>query len=55
MQTLDRGKSRDMTYGRGARHWQEYCRTSELKYGIWNLHKFCFRVRTCISVYYLNT
>ena len=38
---------------RGARHWQEYRRTSELKYGIWNLHKFCFRVRTCISVYYL--
>ena len=35
MQTLDRGKSRDMTYGRGARHWREYRRTSELKYGIY--------------------
>ena len=28
---------------------------NELKYGIWNLHKFCFRVHTCISVNYLIT
>ena len=42
-----------ITVRRGAHHWQEYRRTSELKYGIWNLHKFYFRVLTCTSVYYL--
>ena len=36
---------------RGVRHWQEYRRTSELKYGIWNIFKSYFRICTCIFVY----
>ena len=38
-------------YTRGVRHWQEYRRTSELKYGIWNIFKSYFRICTCIFVY----